>query len=483
MRRMMGGVMDREFWIDFCERVPGAPGGLDEARWRSAVDHLICDLSRYYHVTNDVDLYLSGSAEEPSLRELFLWTYMTMKATPAEFLQVFKTFHERDLDWAEREAIQSFFELGEAPDAFGEILLGLGGVLRALDGFLASVTLDDAPAFDERGKPARRWEMPSYGAYIAPVDRQRRSGVNRPFIRRGLKNHAILPTRIGNNDVTLHYHDQLLDGERLGDRQRLRYGAALFPDLEVDLSKDDSWFHVKEIICERHGERIQGHLDEAHGAGCDMLLWPELTLDWDAIDAIQSALQDGARRERKKMTVVLAGSAHVHQDEPRPGHRNRTRIFNGRGETLADYDKRMMFSFAHKFLPDGAPDPDAARCYEKIQPGNNLPILVLEDRLVAVAICLDFCEKTSGLLPYHQLDVDLVLVPSMGFRNTTDQHLEQAHTMDVEYDTQVFLVQQTPLIAGDQARKAGQPAGYSILHPPPQRHELEQNEAFRTFCG
>lgn len=480
---ILGNGVDREYWKEVCDRVPGAIGGLHESRWRDIVDRLIAELSIHHTVMHNVDRYLAGTAEEPSLRELLLWTYMTIRAAPAEILQDFKVFKETELDWAESEASRTSFQLGTPPDNHRLILLALGGALRAMDGFLTSVSVDSAPAIDELGREARRWELPSYGFYIAPADRTFRAGVNRPFIRRALKSHTILPTRLGNNSVTLHHHNQLIPGEGSPARQPMRYGAAVFPELALGLRHDAETFVVESIVSDGHAERIAEHLDAAHAHECDVLLWPELTLDWTAIERIQKVLKKEARQERKNMKVVLAGSAHVQDAGPPAGFRNRTRILDGRGQTLVEYDKRMKFSFASKRLPGGKADPAAPRLTEAIIPGRDLPILVLEDRLVAIAICLDFCEKSGGLLPYHHLDVDLVLVPSMGFRNTTDLHLEQAHTMHVEYDTEVFLVQQTPVVAGEGGRSPDDPAGYSALTPSGLNGGLAQNEAFRAYRG
>lgn len=470
---------DRRFWTDLCKRVYRSASGLDETRWRYAVALLVQALARHHRITYNVDRYLVGTEDEPSLRELLLWTHLTMKGAPAEFLQMFKMFREDELEWADREVVLASFELGEPPEDNTVILLALGGALRALDGFLNLVDLAEAPAVDELGVPARRWEMPSYGVYLVPADRDHRIGVNKPFIKRGLRYHSILPTKIGNNSVTLHRHADLpIEGP--GARMPMRYGAALFPNLELGLWEDDRSFLVDRIVCDDQAGLIAAHLDEAHAAECDILLWPELTLDWTMIEEIEARLRTGARRRTHGLKIALAGSAHV-PDAAVKGHRNRTRILDGRGEKLVDYDKRMVFSFPSRFLEDGSPDPAAPRLVEAIVPGKDLPVLMLEDRLVAIAICLDFCEKSGGLLPYHYLDVDLVLVPSMGFLNTTEQHLEQAHTMDVEYATEVFVVQQTPVRTGTGGRPARQPAGYSLLSASHFRGDHSQNEAFRVY--
>lgn len=168
----------------------------------------------------------------------------------------------------------------------------------------------------------------------------------------------------------------------------------------------------------------------------------------------------------RKLQIVVAGSWHVGE----PDLRNVSRIYDGRGKHLLDYHKRDKFKLGDSL--------------EAIAPGNSIAVLVMEDRLVAVGICLDFCNELAR--PYSRLDCDLIVVPSMGERTTIDAHLAAAKSAQTIHDTVAFVVQQTPVILGEEL-KADESEGYSMARPAQKTAELpdppdvRQSEPFRTL--
>ena len=59
---------------------------------------------------------------------------------------------------------------------------------------------------------------------------------------------------------------------------------------------------------------------------------------------------------------------------------------------------------------------------EGIEPSNRILVVVSPTITIAIAICLDFCEVVRERNPYDELDVDLVLVASMGGPTTLEGH-------------------------------------------------------------
>ncbi|MBP0114352.1 hypothetical protein [Bradyrhizobium vignae] len=59
--------------------------------------------------------------------------------------------------------------------------------------------------------------------------------------------------------------------------------------------------------------------------------------------------------------------------------------------------------------------------------------------MVGVAICLDFCDVCET--PFSELDVDVMLVPSMGNDRTMQGHQTTAAQVEVRFGTRSFVVQ------------------------------------------
>ena len=96
--------------------------------------------------------------------------------------------------------------------------------------------------------------------------------------------------------------------------------------------------------------------------------------------------------------------------------------------------------------------------------------------LIAFAICKDFCDKAREV-PIRSLDVDLVLVPSMGRLNTMTAHRDTADTMKISFGTRAVVVQQT--YPFDPAKD---PSGYLLKAPKePRAAEPKTLAARRSF--
>ncbi|GGF18091.1 hypothetical protein GCM10011611_24920 [Aliidongia dinghuensis] len=90
---------------------------------------------------------------------------------------------------------------------------------------------------------------------------------------------------------------------------------------------------------------------------------------------------------------------------------------------------------------------------EDINVYGKVHIIATDRELIALAICKDFCDKARAV-PAISLDVDLVLVLSMGRPNTMTAHRDVADDMKVRFGTRTVIVQQS------YPRAPLEPAGY-----------------------
>jgi predicted amidohydrolase len=128
---------------------------------------------------------------------------------------------------------------------------------------------------------------------------------------------------------------------------------------------------------------------------------------------------------------------------------NRATVLRSRGRPLLHYDKRRQYPYADR--------------REGIVAGGVLPVIVMEDRLVSIAICRDFCDDCAEDV-YDELGVDVVLVPSLGDKSTMDAHSRSAKRLQSRQGAISFIVQQVPVITGTLA-PVGDPPAYSFAEP------------------
>ena len=342
------------------------------------------------------------------------------------------------------------------------IMLVVGGQVRALDEALATLADPVVPLDLES-----RWRVPGKrSVFLIPragprwVPRGAPDGLERlPFSRRGLLRHRLLPTELGGRRVRLIR-------ERSGTCEprpveTLAVGAGLFKALKLLTQNDEATrtFRVTDLDCKEHAATLQAQLDQAHKERCFVAVWPELTLPPDARAALQDEL---ARRQLDgdwTIPLVVAGSWH----EPDANGRlaNIARILDGFGKELIAYHKRRRFN-AGGFL-------------EGIEPGNELPVLILDDLAIGFALCLDFCANNS---PFPKLDVDLMFVPSFGDEPTIAGHRTTASRMRIDFATRTLVAQQAKTVV---------PRRRGFILPPTAEldkatpESCASNEAWTTF--
>lgn len=399
---------------------------------------------------------------EPAvLRSLIVALNTALDETPDFLLQEFDQFDETVLATT-AQCLTGHLGARQRCDAVGsdvDVLRHAVTVLRALDMVLEESTEsipDEAPEC---------WLDLEKATYVVPIPRAAMSDggarTQQHFGRRGLLRHRIIPRAIGGTEIQMKVHN---DVTPVGVPIERIVGAALFEDFSLDYDPlPDRKFVVTAVDCAGGIEAaIERHCAAARKAGCDTIVWPELTIDPVSAARIAAHLQDIAL-DTVLPSIVVTGSWHVLRGDER---RNMATVYDGRGTFLFEFAKNLRFTF-------GGLTEDIA-----VHPA--IHVLATDRELVAFAICKDFCGKAKREPPpARQLDVDLVLVPSMGQWNTMTSHRDAADDMRIWYGTRTAVVQQL------YPRRDDDPPGFVLRLPDEprskERADLVARLEFTTF--
>jgi hypothetical protein len=340
----------------------------------------------------------------------------------------------------------------------------LGGLIRAIDQDLAGI--DYWPRRGARWR-ARDWQPPGYPCFVVPVRRDYRCEDSKERGRRATRCHAIVPAGLGALRVDLVLHPEVATR---GDARSWAYGAAMFDGMTITVDHGDDQFRVSGAPVTGADAIIAEQVAGAQGYGCDALVWLELTVPEDRLEAIRRILGTEPLADARRVPLVLAGSWHL---EVSGRWVNRATVLRSRGRPLLHYDKRRQYPFENR--------------REAIDAGGVLPVIVMEDRLVSLAICRDFCDDCAEDV-YDELGIDLVLVPSMGRPTTMAAHDRSAKKLQSQQGAISFVVQQVPVVTGE-APPDGEPPAYSFAAPAEHRGRvpvasappMEQSVSFRVL--
>jgi predicted nucleotidyltransferase len=270
----------------------------------------------------------------------------------------------------------------------------------------------------------RNYVIPRFSP-ITPQDGQ-------PFVRRGLLNCRVIPTRIGGFHVRLHRSRLVRDSRTAGRERRgesQQYGAAFFPSLKPKLSpKHLPGFTIEKLEGFSARAEIDAHLSLGRTEGCAAIVWGELTMPETSVEHLQERLGEFAFEGEHVFRYMVAGSWHrIAKGEMR----NVASVLDGDGELLFEVLKWAKFDIAGRT--------------EAIEPGKEIHVLVGEEELTTVAICRDFLEASLDV-PYRKLDVDIAVIPSMtndaGEAQTLLSHAATANDMRVRFGTRTLVVAQ-----------------------------------------
>lgn len=386
----------------------------------------------------NVDLAKCDPQDVHSLRDAVAAVYEAIAVTPEPLLQDFSTFKEAVLaDGAEARAGLVLrgtvtVTIDAAPrstllDAF-KLLRALEANLAELGRYMESDQGEDLEAA-WRTTDGRHYVIPRLTA-LALID-------GKPFLRRALRHHRVLPTSVDGFRVRLHRSCLALDsGSAQHDRQSSsrRYGAAWFPGLKIEkVSTGEDLFLVQGLEGFDAPALLDTHLDSAKADECRAIVWGELTMPEVSVARVSDRLAETAFDGVSPLQYIVAGSWHR---EAGGGMRNVAQILDGLGEPLFEIFKWAKFNIGSEV--------------EAIVAGDEAHILIAEDELVLVAICRDFLQQTCDL-PYRHLNVDVAIIPSMTSgvpdEATMEGHAATANMLRVRYGTRTLVVAQPAIAA------------------------------------
>ena len=361
---------------------------------------------------------------DPStLRVAMAEVCLLMAEAPTAITDQYYDLHENDLDagaTAQHDQIDAGDWTWQLDDTSSySLALGIGIRARGLDSTLAHETAHDGPT----DNPNVDYFCEDANAYViprTPVPWQDGHGSRRFFRRRGIVFHRVIPKKVGSFVQELYRLDGF-DCEPDRDRP---LGAAMFERFRLVYEGDGETLRILGVECEGAERSIDRQVSAAVVAHCSAIVWPELTMPPTFVEALGRRLEQEALSSAPASgpNWVLAGS----WNNGNPAS-NVAPILDGYGQRVFDCVKSIPYR-------------EMGLGREEMQPGYRVPILVTDRELIAFGICRDFCELGQQT-PWSNLNVDLVVIPSMGDETTMQGHRSAAH-LGAAGGQRAFVVQQ-----------------------------------------
>jgi hypothetical protein len=248
--------------------------------------------------------------------------------------------------------------------------------------------------------------------------------------------------------VELVWSPHLAFGLNQGQGQAL--GAALIPGMKVQFDEQDNGtLRAVSAPCDNEEAIFEEQLAGAYVEPMLAVAWPELSMPADR----RARLQTGMKARSLKAepldgpTITVAGSWH--EDEGKVV-RNIMRVLDKSG------NERLAFVKITTFVGGGLTEANV--------PGDTIPVLINNDALVTFAVCSDFCDMAIPP-PYLALDVDLLVVPSLGTEAALNGHETNSRRFQILFGTSTFLVQQN--------ERSDIPVGWVLPHCPVNKISAE----------
>ena len=300
-------------------------------------------------------------------------------------------------------------------------------LLRTLDRDLRSQRAGDEPRPHRVAVP-EAWVLPRPPGWSPRLARQPN------HLQHWLRFHQVLPARP--EGFELHLRSASADlAERL-EQGPLRVLVAGFTDgVEPSWTETDAGLFAQGLgDAQRRLEGVHRALELCQQHEAQLLVLPELAL----CPALRLAVQDWLVLEDHSLDLVLPGSFHEERDSL---PRNVAWLLDAQAQRVLDHQKLLPF----------APGEDLV---EGIAGAGRLELLLTPRGLLAIAICIDFCDADKRRL-WDQLGPGLVLIPSMGVQSTLSAHARQSKELQRS---------QAPLLALAQQWNDGSDAHGEVFH-------------------
>lgn len=294
-------------------------------------------------------------------------------------------------------------------------VLIVAGLIRACDLFISQcVGLVASPS---------KAMMISGNWYVIPQRARtawRKADRGQPYLRRGTLYNRIVPREIQGMFVKV----ETFPGPQRKKDLRLSLGAGLFTNVKLEFAPSTSeGFRVAGIGYDDQDGICDKHFEKSQAGDYFSVVWPELTAPPEFRAKLEGRI---AAASGKCAEMFVAGSWH---EEIGGDTFNICRVFDRFGVDRVQHRKFTQFR-------------DQKYGNENITFGEELTVIVTDRYLVGIAICKDFCGMNSPSSVYGDLNVDLVLVPSMSTESGMNSHQSAAKVIRHPTGTRTFVVQQ-----------------------------------------
>ncbi|KFE68615.1 hypothetical protein [Hyalangium minutum] len=262
-------------------------------------------------------------------------------------------------------------------------------------------------------------------------------------LRNWARHHWVIPANLSRYHVEIRKPGDYLS-RKLADLykrgERLRVAICHFED-GVGLSRvkphPPSWRVESLTDPEARWQTLKGFLEQARFAGAHVLVLPELTVTPALRERVQQWLEEHFGEH--EMLMVLPGSFHEADSE------DPDKVFN-RAELLDAYGHPVLEHL--KLLPFGGLGEQGA---EDIHTGKWIRLMGLPLGMLAMPICLDFCEA-DGPMPevWKNIGPEWVLVPALGDATSLRAHARAAAQLYTTRGSVTVLANQ-PKTEGEKA--------------------------------
>jgi hypothetical protein len=389
-------------------------------------DTTVRDIMAAVNLTN-------GDPDEAKSLIFGLWS--AFMSAPAEVHEIFEAIDDEGF-LAETENLVAQICAGIPMDAIlpgdTKAMARRGAfLLRALE----AIYLNSEGTRSHRSNDEFRVEYRGSKGFLLPFKPTFRKAKPWPpyFQRRGLAGSRCIPATLASGEtIDLVFTDKLLPE---GD---LVCGAQLF-EASVPLDENGNpidFDSVGPFIFHGLATKVDPAISDRLRAACsgpdecNILVFPELMMPKNWQNELQEQLLAQSWDTELKQAspfFVLGGSWHDKRvnDEK---HENCAPLYDGFGNLLGVHKKTIRYSH----LP----------AIEDIEVSNSILVVASRELTVAIAICLDFCQTARPANPYDLLDVDLILISSMGRESTMESHEAKAKQFWDNRKTATFIAQQ-----------------------------------------